>query len=91
MLPFSLNTSTHSKLQNLYRIEFTTLSFPDLTRDGFFSTQFFFVFSSFTFRLIFVFKAPAFDPHWRFLTDIVFNRHRFVVLGFFSVLSEATL
>jgi len=44
MLPFSLNTSTHSKLQNLYRIEFTTLSFPDLTRDGFFSAQFFFVF-----------------------------------------------
>jgi len=48
-------------------------------------------FSSFTFRLIFVFKAPACDPLWRFLTDIVFNRHRFVVLGFFSVLSEATL
>jgi len=53
MLPFSLNTSTHSKLQNLYRIEFTTLSFPDLTRDGFFSAQFFFVFL----RLLFVFSS----------------------------------
>jgi len=91
MLPFSLNTSTHSKLQNLYRIEFTTLSFPDLTRDGFFSAQFFFVFLRLLFVFFFVFKAPACDPHWRFLTDIVFNRHRFVVLGFFSVLSEATL
>jgi len=68
VLSFSFNTSTHSKLQNLYRIEFTTLSSFELIRDGFISTQFFLVYFSFIFRFCCTCLRPALA---------IFDRYRF--------------